>query len=525
MRLGLGTRLSGRRSHAGTTPPEEADATPNGVASAAVTGLPGVTVVGTIQMLGISSPVSVPVVPQLGQSNLGVTGISSTGTITPPTILRIGPVTPNDLASGSTTSGPALAAVSGLQLNSIATSPTTGTTTAAEGQLADLADIETAPFVGAPAISAVTGTSPSSIASAPTVGTTGVAVSGLAPNSISSAVTLPAPTVGVSGLVPTGISSSPTVGVPALASVSNVPANSISSTATTSGPAVTAATGVNLSGIASVNTVGQPAISGITGLVPTGISSASFRGAPAISGISGLNIPGRSSSAFVGNPAITNIRTLLMNSVASSSFVGAPAVTPLVLDPVQRGSWIRTAGTSGTVPTHSTGELIVVIATRQDASGQPTLPGGYTDIPISLGANAPAIRMAYKVAASGSETVSGFTSAQSTTIGVFQNVASVLDGTEFKTGAAAATTLTWGGVPSLSTPALVIGVAMATSTDDPALRSDLTEDITHNIIGANGRVRIGHSTGGVVSSWGATTSVKTGSVSRAIVAEFALLKA
>lgn len=206
----------------------------------------------------------------------------------------------------------------------------------------------------------------------------------------------------------------------------------------------------------------------------------------------------------------------------AAALIGSQKLTSA--DPTLIGSFTRTAGVDAVVPTHATGDYLLAIACRQDGSGQPTLPAGWTDLPVSLGGNSPAIRTCYKIAASSSETATGFTSAQSVVIGVFRNVTSIEASAGSKTTATSTLTLDWAGFPSLTGSALIVGFTVVTSTDTTALRSDITSLGTFPVVGSNGQLNIGTSTAGVVTSWGATTSAKTGTAARAIVHEVALHK-
>jgi len=67
--------------------------------------------------------------------------------------------------------------------------------------------------------------------------------------------------------------------------------------------------------------------------------------------------------------------------------------------------------TSVTLPTHVTGDLIIVFAYRDGNTTQPTLPAGFTAISNAAGANTNSATLGYKVAASGSETSGTWTNA------------------------------------------------------------------------------------------------------------------
>jgi len=73
---------------------------------------------------------------------------------------------------------------------------------------------------------------------------------------------------------------------------------------------------------------------------------------------------------------------------------------------------VASAGaTSVTLPTHVTGDLIIVFAYRDGNTTQPTLPAGFTAISNASGANTNSATLGYKIAASGSETSGTWTNA------------------------------------------------------------------------------------------------------------------
>lgn len=77
-------------------------------------------------------------------------------------------------------------------------------------------------------------------------------------------------------------------------------------------------------------------------------------------------------------------------------------------------------GTSVTVPSHASGDYLVAFAYRDGFNTAPTVPGGWTALsPTGLvGANTNSAVLAYKVAASGSETCSGWTNATGVVVAV-----------------------------------------------------------------------------------------------------------
>lgn len=73
---------------------------------------------------------------------------------------------------------------------------------------------------------------------------------------------------------------------------------------------------------------------------------------------------------------------------------------------------VASAGSASvTLPSHVSGDLIIVFAYRDGSTTQPTLPAGFTAISNAIGANTNSSTLGYKVAASGSETSGTWTNA------------------------------------------------------------------------------------------------------------------
>ena len=73
------------------------------------------------------------------------------------------------------------------------------------------------------------------------------------------------------------------------------------------------------------------------------------------------------------------------------------------------------------MPTHVAGDLLVIEAFDDGATTIPTLPSGWTNLATLAGTSC-AGRLAYKWAASSSETATGFTSATGLILGVWRGV-------------------------------------------------------------------------------------------------------
>lgn len=80
---------------------------------------------------------------------------------------------------------------------------------------------------------------------------------------------------------------------------------------------------------------------------------------------------------------------------------------------------------TATVPTHSAGDMILVASFRDGSTTPPSLPSGQnlTNIYANTGANTCSVRVAYKIAASSSETIGTFTNGTTTCCIVLQNAA------------------------------------------------------------------------------------------------------
>ena len=97
-----------------------------------------------------------------------------------------------------------------------------------------------------------------------------------------------------------------------------------------------------------------------------------------------------------------------------------------------------TGTTSATLPAHVAGDLIVAFAFRDGSNTVPTLPAGWTDHANS-GANTCSARVAYKYAASSSETSGTWTSATSVIFAVYRSTNAILLGAVAVGGAASTT--------------------------------------------------------------------------------------
>jgi hypothetical protein len=138
------------------------------------------------------------------------------------------------------------------------------------------------------------------------------------------------------------------------------------------------------------------------------------------------------------------------------------------------------AGTTVTIPTHTTGDLILIIAYRTAVTA-PSLPGGYTDACNASG-NSTSMRVGYKEAASGSETSGTWTNATHLIVHVYRGWDNAV--------APACTTLGNSGSTTLRYPALTLtatdglswviraaGASAATATSDPGGSATLIQSV------------------------------------------------
>lgn len=83
------------------------------------------------------------------------------------------------------------------------------------------------------------------------------------------------------------------------------------------------------------------------------------------------------------------------------------------------GSAVAAATSISAVPAHKAGDLLVAFAYNASSTTVPTLPGGWTSIQAPAGVGASAMRVAYKLATSNSEAVTGFTNATMLAVHVY----------------------------------------------------------------------------------------------------------
>jgi hypothetical protein len=85
----------------------------------------------------------------------------------------------------------------------------------------------------------------------------------------------------------------------------------------------------------------------------------------------------------------------------------------------------KTTTSLTTMPTHLTGDLLLMFAYRDGFNTPPSLPAGWTDLYSTTGTQSTGMRVGYKVAASGSEVSGTWTNCTDLTCASYRNVVSV----------------------------------------------------------------------------------------------------
>lgn len=139
-------------------------------------------------------------------------------------------------------------------------------------------------------------------------------------------------------------------------------------------------------------------------------------------------------------------------------------------------SYIGSCGgntSSCTPPAHQSGDLFVILAGRGGGATAPTLPSGWTSVGTQVtntGGTNGSVRVACKVATSSSETVTGFTNADSLSLTIYRGQASgdtstcasaILGTPSFYAGPTSSeTTATFNGITNSASTSWVAGKAM-----------------------------------------------------------------
>lgn len=167
--------------------------------------------------------------------------------------------------------------------------------------------------------------------------------------------------------------------------------------------------------------------------------------------------------------------------------------------------------TGVTPPTHQAGDLFVCFAYRDGSATAPSLPAGWTNS-NSAGANTNSFRMGYKIAASSSDTCTGWTNASGVILHVYRGAAFV--GASNQQSASNAT-LTYPAVTLQNTSGTswVVGFAGHRSTNTTTIANAPTGMTNRgSLLGVNSDYA-SHDTNGGVSSWISRTVATGGTAS------------
>lgn len=167
-----------------------------------------------------------------------------------------------------------------------------------------------------------------------------------------------------------------------------------------------------------------------------------------------------------------------------------------------------TGTNSATMPSHSSGDLLLAFAYRDGSTTAPTLPSGWTNIANS-GANANSSRIAYKIAASGSESSGTWTNATSLIIASYKNARVGV----YAAGGAASTTVSYSALSGMdaSETSWVVGFAGHRSTNTNLQNPPIGMINRANVQDSTDEASL-HDTDGVALSW-AARSVSVGGTS------------
>jgi hypothetical protein len=205
---------------------------------------------------------------------------------------------------------------------------------------------------------------------------------------------------------------------------------------------------------------------------------------------------------FNGQPRIRYLGESAAVAAANVAFVGADSA----------GS----GATGVTPPAHVANDMLVAIAVAPSGTSLPTLPAGWTDSGLAADGTAPSIRVAYKVAASASETCTGFTSATQVHCYVFRKAGGTptFHGTVVNTLAAFADTSVSYPALNPATNSIFIGIGSARSSDTLTLAAGFTLTETTVSGGTATNTMVSGYTANA-TSWSAANGTKTGSIGRA----------
>ncbi len=150
--------------------------------------------------------------------------------------------------------------------------------------------------------------------------------------------------------------------------------------------------------------------------------------------------------------------------IPANRFRAAPAGGGL---PVEYVGSANAASTTITIPTHQAGDLIWILAGRNNATA-PSLPAGWTNLYSGGPGGAQSTRVGYKIAASGSETSGTWTNATGLICVVYRNAQVGVHAVN------AATNTTYPALSGFTTDAWIVQTSHIAALSDPVLMSGFT---------------------------------------------------
>lgn len=207
---------------------------------------------------------------------------------------------------------------------------------------------------------------------------------------------------------------------------------------------------------------------------------------------------------------------------------GAADATPSTVEYIDSKGLVSNGGaeivafTGGNRPTVAVNDLALSFAIHSGTGTQPTSPAGWTDLPIGGDANGPSVRASYKVIASGSEALEGWTGARFVHLVIFRKAGGVPTvGTaayQKVAYAAGANNLVWPEV-TLPQAGLLAGILSCVLDDTGVLRPQLTLRRTLALpSGGPSRSYLGVSDALTAQTFAQATTEKVGGAGRAITA-------
>ena len=164
-----------------------------------------------------------------------------------------------------------------------------------------------------------------------------------------------------------------------------------------------------------------------------------------------------------------------------------------------------TGTTTATLPTHQTGDLLIGFAFREGDTTNPSVPSGWTAVSNTLDGTLCSATVAYKYAASASETSGTWTNATSLICLVYRNVATSGPLTLSAVSSGTGTTITYPAISTWNSPSLAwtLGLAGhgATDTSIETAPSGMTNRASKEDADCGVAA---HDTNGLTGAWSAT---------------------